>query len=87
MILAHRIALDPTVKQRIFFAKACGCSRFAWNWALAEDRDLNAAKNINTAGLAEIKACGLKGSGGVDNATKPCQDEAGTKTLVETLAS
>ena len=51
------------------------------------DRDLNAAKNINTAGLAEIKACGLKGSGSVDNATKPCQDEAGTKTLVETLTS
>ena len=36
MILAHKIALDPTVKQRIAFAKACGVARFTWNWALAE---------------------------------------------------
>ncbi len=36
MILSHRISLDPTVKQQIFFAKACGCARFAWNWALNE---------------------------------------------------
>lgn len=36
MILAHRIALDPTVKQRIAFAKACGVARFTYNWALAE---------------------------------------------------
>lgn len=36
MILAHRIRLDPTVKQRIYFAKACGTARFVWNWALAE---------------------------------------------------
>lgn len=36
MILAHRIALDPTVKQRIAFAKACGVARKAWNWGLNE---------------------------------------------------
>lgn len=36
MIISHRISLDPTVKQQIFFAKACGCARFAWNWGLAE---------------------------------------------------
>jgi len=35
MILAHKIALDPTVKQRIALAKACGVARFTWNWALA----------------------------------------------------
>jgi putative transposase len=34
MILAHKIALDPTVKQRIALARACGVSRFTWNWAL-----------------------------------------------------
>jgi len=33
---AHKIALDPIIKQRIAFAKAAGCARFAWNWALAE---------------------------------------------------
>jgi putative transposase len=36
MILSHKIQLDPTVKQRIALAKACGCARFAYNWGLAE---------------------------------------------------
>ena len=36
MILAHKIALDPNETQRIYFAKAAGTERFAWNWALAE---------------------------------------------------
>jgi putative transposase len=31
---AHRIELDPTVAQAIYFAKACGTARFAYNWAL-----------------------------------------------------
>lgn len=36
MILAHRIQLDPTFKQAQYFARACGTSRFVWNWALEE---------------------------------------------------
>lgn len=36
MILYHRISLDPTEEQKIFFAKACGVARFTWNWALSE---------------------------------------------------
>jgi putative transposase len=36
MILAHKIELDPTVEQSIALARAAGCSRFTWNWALAE---------------------------------------------------
>ena len=36
MILAHRIALDPTEKQKEYFRQACGTARFVWNWALAE---------------------------------------------------
>jgi putative transposase len=36
VILAHRIALDPTFAQRSYFARACGTARFTWNWALAE---------------------------------------------------
>ena len=36
MILAHKIALDPNEAGRIYFAKAAGTARFAWNWALAE---------------------------------------------------
>lgn len=33
--LTHKIRLDPTVKQEIYFRKACGIARFAWNWGLA----------------------------------------------------
>jgi putative transposase len=33
--LAHKIRLDPTYKQEVYFKKACGVARFAWNWALA----------------------------------------------------
>jgi len=36
MMIAHKIALDPTATQAQYFARACGIARFAWNWALAE---------------------------------------------------
>jgi putative transposase len=36
MLIAHRIALDPTNKQRTYFARASGVARFSWNWGLAE---------------------------------------------------
>ena len=36
MIRPHKIALDPNEAQAIYFARASGTSRFAWNWALAE---------------------------------------------------
>ena len=36
MNLSHRIALDLTVKQRRYCARAAGTARFVWNWALAE---------------------------------------------------
>lgn len=34
--MAHKIALDPNNKQKTYFARASGVSRFAYNWALAE---------------------------------------------------
>jgi len=34
MITAHKIALDPTVKQEQYFRRAAGTARFVWNWAL-----------------------------------------------------
>ena len=43
MILAHRIQLDPTAKQRIYFAKAAGTARLVWNWSLAEWNEQYAA--------------------------------------------
>jgi putative transposase len=36
MLMAHKIALDPNNKQATYFARAAGCARFAYNWALAE---------------------------------------------------
>ena len=36
MLIAHKIALDPTNAQWTYFARASGTARFAWNWALAE---------------------------------------------------
>ncbi len=36
MIKAHKIRLNPTEEQTIYFAKAAGTARFVWNWALAE---------------------------------------------------
>ena len=36
MLTAHLIALDPNNTQLTYFFKACGVSRFAYNWALAE---------------------------------------------------
>lgn len=35
MLLARKIRLRPSNAQRVLFAKAAGCARKAWNWALA----------------------------------------------------
>ena len=34
--LSHRIALNSTPEQAVYFARAAGCDRFVWNWPLAE---------------------------------------------------
>ena len=34
--LSHRIRLYPNASADLYFRKACGISRFAYNWALAE---------------------------------------------------
>jgi putative transposase len=36
MKLAHKIALDLNDEQATYMARAAGCARFAYNWALAE---------------------------------------------------
>ena len=33
---AHKITLDPTVRQEAYFRRCCGVARFTYNWALAE---------------------------------------------------
>jgi len=41
--LSHKIRLDPTEAQIVQFKRACGCARFAWNWALAKWNEKYAA--------------------------------------------
>lgn len=37
LVLSHKIQIkNPTVKQEQYFSQACGTSRFAYNWGLAE---------------------------------------------------
>jgi len=43
--MTHKIRLDPTYKQRDYFTRAAGTSRFVWNWALAEWNRLYEAGN------------------------------------------
>ena len=40
MIRAHKIRLYPNNKQVTYFKKACGCSRFAYNWGLNKWKEL-----------------------------------------------
>ncbi len=44
MLIAHRVELDPTDRQRTAFARAAGTARFAYNWALAEWRRRHEAR-------------------------------------------
>src|SRR3990172_12410545 len=36
VMLAHQIRLEPNRGEEEYFRKACGISRFAWNWGLSE---------------------------------------------------
>lgn len=47
---AHKIRLDPTNKQATALARAAGCSRFAYNWALARWQEQYAA-HVNDPSL------------------------------------
>jgi putative transposase len=39
LCLVHKIALEPTPEQRLFFDQAAGTARFTYNWALAERQE------------------------------------------------
>lgn len=76
MLLAHKIALDPTQAQALYFARASGTARFAWNWALAEwqrqyedggkpsdvslRRDLNAIKREQFPWMFDVTKCAVQ---------------------------
>jgi IS605 OrfB family transposase len=52
MIKAHKIRLNPTPGQAIYFAKAAGTARFAYNWGLAEwKRQHEAGEKPSALGL------------------------------------
>lgn len=46
MILAHRIALDPTVKQRRYFERAAGCDRKTCNRCGSVREHLSLAERV-----------------------------------------
>ena len=44
----HKIQLDLTCKQQVYFAKAYGVARFTWNWALSKwEEDYKLGKKVN----------------------------------------
>ncbi|MDR1378495.1 MAG: helix-turn-helix domain-containing protein, partial [Synergistaceae bacterium] len=51
MLIAHRIVLNPNNKQATYFARAAGCARFAYNWALAEWKRQYEAWKADSANL------------------------------------
>ena len=73
MLLASKIALNPNMAQRIYFARAAGTARFAYNWALAEwrrqyeagdkptdvslRRDLNKVKREQFPWMYDVSKC------------------------------
>ena len=75
-LLAHKIALEPTAAQRLYFARAAGTARFAYNWALAEwqrqypaggkpsdvsrRRDLNAIKRAQFPWMFDLTKCAVQ---------------------------
>jgi putative transposase len=76
MLLAHKIALDPNAAQRLYFARAAGTARFAYNWALDEwkqqykagekpsdvslRRQLNAIKREQFPWMFDVTKCAVQ---------------------------
>lgn len=60
MLLAHQIELKPNNKQATYFAKACGVSRFAYNWALDQWKQQYQAGEKPTEASLRRKLNGIK---------------------------
>lgn len=76
MYKSHRIALDPNNAQATHFAHACGTTRFAYNWALAEwkrqyeaggkpsecslRRQLNSVKHSEFPWMLDVSKCAVQ---------------------------
>jgi putative transposase len=55
MIKAHKIRLNPSPEQELYFRKAAGTARFVYNWGLAEWRRHKAAHPGHAHGVMAIK--------------------------------
>jgi len=55
MIKAHKIRLNPTPEQEVYFRKACGTARFVFNWGLAEWKRYKAENPGQEHGMMAIK--------------------------------
>lgn len=69
----HKIRLNPTTEQELYFRRACGVARFAYNWALAQwkaeyeaggkpsemalRKKLNSTKAAEFPWMAEVTKC------------------------------
>jgi len=52
MIRAHKIRLNPTPDQEVYFRKACGIARFAFNWGRAKwEEEFKAGNKPSAFGL------------------------------------
>ena len=59
--LAHKIELKLNNKQRTYFKKACGVSRFTWNWALSSwDKAYEENKNRAKEERSPVNGMALK---------------------------
>jgi putative transposase len=55
MLLAHKIALDPTTEQATYFRRACGTARHAYNWGLGEWQRMHKAGEKPTMAKVKIR--------------------------------
>ena len=55
MLRVHKIKLNPHQEQEVYFRKACGVARHAYNWSLAEwKRQYEAGEKPHEASLRKI---------------------------------
>jgi putative transposase len=53
--LSHKIKIYPNEETKVYFAKACGIKRFAYNWALARWKEKYKAGEKGISGFSLVK--------------------------------
>jgi putative transposase len=78
MIKTHKIRLNPSETQKLYFRKACGTRRFVYNWGLSEwkrqyeagekptavalKKQFNSIKKAQFAWVYEVTKCAVEGA-------------------------